>query len=239
MDRCEHNHSFGSASAEPVPYTEFDPGRTVRLNIRWRLSFSQCTTISARHGIVVLPPPNPAVAGPWSEGQGEGQRRPHRTRRIHLVRPPHRLGARGCLFVADDAVQGAVDGDRYRQPQREFDAVAAGLVAFQATEAFLAGQIYCPKAGEIQLRRQRVDQADDFAERTAYDHGQDHQGSGLLIPCFRILTPRNFDEPPLPGQGTRPTAIPAPVGPVPPPGGSCLFHGIRSPEPQDAPWRQQ
>ena len=56
--------------------------------------------------------------------------------------------------------------------------------------------------------------------------------TGLLIPDFGLWRLWNFDGPESPGGGTRPTGIPVSVGPVPSPGVSRIFHGVRSPEPK-------
>ena len=55
-------------------------------------------------------------------------------------------------------------------------------------------------------------------------------GLDIQISGFRSLDSGRFDEPQTPGEGTRPTAILVFAGPVPPPGGSGLLHGIRSHE---------
>ena len=55
-------------------------------------------------------------------------------------------------------------------------------------------------------------------------------GSDFLIPRVGIGEARKSDEPDSPGGGTRPTGIPVPVGPVPSPGVSRIFRGIRESE---------
>ena len=56
------------------------------------------------------------------------------------------------------------------------------------------------------------------------------QGSDFLIQRFGRGKVRKFDEPDSPGEGTRPTGIPVPVGTVPSPGVSRILRGIRKSE---------